>query len=184
MFKTTFGIVLASAVSIGGCAVQPDDAIGPNEQGASAEEVGTTSSELSGCSYLLYRFNCASQNGDHRDVPSYGGILGKGCALEANLGGVCKYPYTGGMVAVYVCDTGTGARYRDFFLSHDPGCEGRRRVNGDHLTFYLSAVQDGISHPIYRCRQHGNGEHFTALSPACEGHILEGLLGFANNTTF
>lgn len=126
------------------------------------------------CTYPLYRY---FGGGDHREVPWFDAIAGKGLAFEGTLGGVCR-PGPSGLVTVHVCSTTEGARYVDFFLSPDAGCEGRAHVT----EFALWPGPVPGTHPIYRCIA---ADHYTSVDPGCEGAgRQEGLLGYVNDRHF
>jgi hypothetical protein len=78
----------------------------------------------------------------------------------------------GGRHALYGCDSG-GA---DWFLSLDPGCEGRT-VHGLEGYAYDAPPTAEATQAVYRCQWPGH-DHFASSSSDCEGQHTEGNLGY------
>lgn len=78
----------------------------------------------------------------------------------------------GGRHAVYGCNAG-GA---DYFLSLDPGCEGRTVLGVEGYAYGAPPTAEPTQ-AVYRCNVPGSN-HFASASSDCEGQRTEGNLGY------
>jgi hypothetical protein len=79
-----------------------------------------------------------------------------------------------GTAPLYGCvSTWRGVRQPDHFLSRQPTCEGSSQLGVEGHVF--TAAGAGRT-PIYRCQIAGN--HFVWTDAGCQGHQLDGLLGY------
>ncbi|RSM87388.1 LamG domain-containing protein [Kibdelosporangium aridum] len=123
----------------------------------------------------LGRFN-AIGGGEHRSVYSSASIWDKfdqapaGYRYEGPLGMMLTEQKPGSR-RLYSC-LGDNV---DSFTSADPGCEGQVKL-ADLGWAYTSAPEGIATVPLRRCVF--EGERFDSISPTCEGHTDDGLLGY------
>jgi hypothetical protein len=75
-----------------------------------------------------------------------------------------------GRSPIYGCRSGSA----DYFLSHDPGCEGTARLG---VYGWVDDARTSGSAALYRCVVPGIG-HFASQDAGCEGQVSEGRLGY------
>lgn len=81
-----------------------------------------------------------------------------------------------GTVALYECEVDSALWGAHNLLSRDPGCEGRLSL-GPVGHIWTAPFQGGVA--LYRCRRDSPVDHFVSEDPACEGELVEELLGYA-----
>jgi hypothetical protein len=97
------------------------------------------------------------------------GSVGAAYTRERTLGYVYAQPAGSFTTALYGCLHGTS----DYFLSHDPGCEGQTVLRTEG---YVAGTAQPDRVAIYRCST--GSDHFASTDPTCEGTTTESLLGY------
>lgn len=75
-----------------------------------------------------------------------------------------------GAVMLYECKVG-----QHNLLTRELNCEGQEMLGP---VGYAASVAEAGLVPLYRCRINATGDHFVASSSACEGQVMEQLLGY------
>jgi hypothetical protein len=102
------------------------------------------------------------------------GTVGAIYKKEQTLGYVYAQPAGSFTTALYGCLQGTS----DYFLSHDPGCEGQTALRTEG---YVSNAAQPDRVAIYRC--YTGSDHFASTDPKCEGTTMESMLGYVVATS-
>ena len=62
------------------------------------------------------------------------------------------------------------------FLTDAASCEDQQPMGP---VGYIHTTEQPDTVPLYRCRVGDGSDHFVSTDPACEGHTMERLLGYA-----